>query len=180
MSGSHRQENVEPVMATLAEALADSDPQSTLFWGRGMGAMALESASKMEVELLESDIASCFHGSLSCSVAAQPDAQRRYDRIICRLPRSKAELNWRVQVAASRIQSQGTVWLVGHTQEGIKSASAALQASVGPVTLLRNKRRVRVLGAVRQTDAVGAAPVEDDFMSCFEVDFGGILLLGSI
>jgi 16S rRNA (guanine1207-N2)-methyltransferase len=78
---------------------------------------------------------------LDTEYAAYPsDPGTRYDWIILTLPRQKALLRLLLDCAASLLSENGTLWLAGENQAGIKSADKLLKSHFSQVRKVDNAR----------------------------------------
>ncbi len=163
----------DPVAETLWEALADSEPRPTLFWGRDLGAIVrrLEGASTAPLWWLAPDVQSLSHPAPRRAVDLAPPwdlTDEGPTRIVLRLPRSRVELEWRLDVAASLLGPGGELWIAGAKREGIKGVQGLSGDRLGPTSVLRTKRRCRVIVAHREVPR-GSRPEPAD--AAFEVEF---------
>ncbi|MGM0577554.1 MAG: methyltransferase [Myxococcota bacterium] len=160
----------DPAVLTLREALEVEAPLPTLFWGRGLADLAEDLSRDAPARLVAPDVETARGVTvpLECALVPAPGDETR---VALRLPSSREELEWRLAVAASRLQPGQAVWLAGHKREGIKAAAKTLEERIGPTVVARTKRHTRVLVATRRQEA---APEPDParWTRRFEATFG--------
>jgi 16S rRNA (guanine1207-N2)-methyltransferase len=104
--------------------------------------------------------------ALGVTAGIVPPSDARWERVVLMMPRSKDVLRFRLAQAATRLTEGGQLWVAGHQRDGAKSAATHLAECLGgPTTVLRTKRRCRVLSATRHAEpspapAVAALAVE--------------------
>ena len=146
-------------VVTLEEALEETEPRATVFWGDGLRALARRTSRHVAVRWIHSDEAEEIEG-LTTEWSLTP-TRGEETRLVCTMPRSREELLWRLQMAAYMLPSGGEVWVAGHRREGIKSAAKPLESLVGAVTTRRTKRHCRVLVAMLDAPALSPPTMED-------------------
>ena len=152
-------DTVDPVLPTLAEALAD-DPRPTLVWGERTAALRELLPADYPVRWFTDDLATSR--ALGCPIGVVPEATPSGvgTRIALVLPRAKALLELRLALARTLLPADGELWVVGHQQDGIRSAEGLLEAigGAGNMRIAHLKRRCRVV-ATTLDPAAPAPPV---------------------
>jgi len=149
-------ESTEAVLLTLAEALADA-PAPTLVWGERLDAAPELLGDVGPLRFFTDDLATSR--ALGCEIGLAP-TRGGEARVVLIMPRAKALLEWRVAVARTLVPADGELWVVGHQQDGVRSAETLL-AELGEMRVAHIKRRCRV-AVVRLDPARPAADASLD------------------
>jgi 16S rRNA (guanine1207-N2)-methyltransferase len=151
---------------TLAEALGGSPHVPTLCWGDGLDATMRAGGLGDDVRWVTDDLATARRAPGRCDVGLLPPAGC-WPRVALLIPRAAAELDRMLGVARARLTPGGTLYLAGHTKDGIKAAARTLEALVGPHHVIHTKRHCRVIAA----RLGGPAPEPDpaSWLRSFEV-----------
>lgn len=133
----------DPALLTLAEALTD-DPRPTLIWGERMATLRELLPAGYPARYFTDDLATSK--ALGCPVGVVPELAGE-TRIALMMPRAKALLELRVALSLTLLPPDGTLWVAGHQQDGVKSAETLLEATGAPQAtyVAHVKRRCRVI-----------------------------------
>lgn len=146
----------DPVLLTLAEALALGPPRPTLVWGERTAPLRglLEGELRAQVRFFTDDLAT--GRALDCPVGVTPELRATAagppTRVVIVMPRAKALLEVRVNVARALLAPGGELWVVGHQRDGVRSAEGPL-GEIAPVRIEHLKRRCRVFSVAIPSDA---------------------------
>lgn len=146
----------DPVLLTLAEALAAAPPRPTLVWGERMAPLRalLDDDLRCRVRFFTDDLAT--GRALDCPVGVAPERPasggEAPTRVAVIMPRAKALLEVRVSVARALLAPGGELWVAGHQRDGVRSAEGPL-GEVAAVRVEHLKRRCRVFSVAIPSDA---------------------------